>query len=254
MEVMNSVETANESVQNAVRGNNLIAPSGGGAGIGLPRNNRGRITPAAEGKDDEESDRDRDVSVVMSNKRRGSHTSSSAKQQQSAAEDIKAVQELEDRFPLVSISEAKQQPHQSAVQSNASANDDDDELEATLDNWLEKNRCTNVTMRRRGGGAGAIVNLMDDQEDMMIAEEDGIGMYSTATKTINRFQPQVADDYASEGFDEYGESFDIDRPLRGQVMGDDVEVVGMQCMLAKALMGEDDDDQEDDYDSRSNHK
>jgi hypothetical protein len=52
------------------------------------------------------------------------------------------------------------------------------------------------------------------------------------------------------GRDERGEDrnkspvYDVHRPLKGKYVGedgDDVEVVGMQCMLAKALMGDDDD-------------
>ncbi len=207
MEVMNSVDAVQEVVQN-VRG-------------ARPTNGR---TVAAESKDDTDS-----------GKRRNSGTSAKY------ADDIKAVQQLEDRFPLVPEDKV----------SAPSANGGDDDLEATLDNWLENQMRNNVTMRHRRPGQGAaIVSLVDDEADI-VNEEDGMSLYSTVTKSVSRYNVP-ANDYAADEFDDYGddmngESFDVNKPLRGQVMGDDVEVVGMQCMLAKALMGDDEDDQEYDF-------
>lgn len=222
---MNSVEAAAESVQIAVRGASNVRS-----------NPRGVV--ASEGKEDSDS-----------GKRRGSGTSAKY------ADDIKAVQQLEDRFPLI--------PEEKAVPSGGG--NVDDELEATLDNWLENHMRNNVTVRQRRPGQGAFVDFLGEEGDAdMVNEEEGMSMYSTVTKTVSRFsnQPTASlqrDDYAGEDFDDYaedevnGETFDVNRPLRGQVMGDDVEVVGMQCMLAKALMGDDEDDQDYDF-GRAGHK
>jgi hypothetical protein len=80
-----------------------------------------------------------------------------------------------------------------------------------------------------------------------VHEEDDIGVY----KTINNNRDERKKLYDHDDIEEHLMSpsyqedvispYDINKPLKGKYMDEDVEVVGMQCMLAKALMGDDDD-------------
>jgi hypothetical protein len=80
-----------------------------------------------------------------------------------------------------------------------------------------------------------------------VHEEDDIGVY----KTINNNRDERKKLYDHDDIEEHLMSpsyqedvispYDINKPLKGKYMDEDVEVVGMQCMLAKALMGDDGD-------------
>ena len=132
----------------------------------------------------------------------------------------------------------------------------DDDLEYTLDNWLTQQK-RGVTQRKKNGVAHAAVNLDDD-----LAIEDSMEGYSTVQKYDRMYESQakeLGDEVLDEGNDFYmSETFlenskeDEGRDVRGgqgvaqadgdvvrgKYMGNDVEVVGLQCMLAQALMGD----------------
>lgn len=230
MEVMNQVEIAKESVSNAVRSHN---------------NSR-----VAESKEETKSDVDSKDNGSGKSRNSTNNNISVAEMQRRAAE-IREVQDL-DR-------------HQ-----QANGGEEEDDLEETLKQWIEQQRRGVTVRNKRGGGNVAGGHQMQVQhipdakaEDNLIEEvvneEDGMEMYSTANKQRDHHQAYDFDEYeVEEELPAFGgnafedevsdvreQTFDKNRPLKGNMMGDDVEVVGMQCMLAQALLG---DDEEDDYD------
>lgn len=143
--------------------------------------------------------------------------------------------------------------------------EEDDDLEYTLDNWLTQQK-RGVTQRKKNGSAYP-APLDSDLEDVA-GVDDGIDGYSTIKKGSKQAKDS-GDEVDEEGMDFYisgtyrerNDSQDDDRAdsansneapsskdhngdgvVRGKYMGNDVEVVGLQCMLAQALMGEGDED------------
>lgn len=150
------------------------------------------------------------------------------------------------------------------------------ELEDTLTNWLEKQKRA-VTVRKKpvkpagvplpSSGYPRDSKSLDDFKDDfvyqpnpsavdVIGEEEDIGVYQTINNNradrknvqqqyddFDNENDSIEEDLLSPGYqEEVASPYDVNRPLKGKFMGDDVEVVGMQCMLAKALMGDDEDD------------
>lgn len=143
-------------------------------------------------------------------------------------EEIRQVRELDQRFPYSDENRNK----------NGDAEDD---LEDTLAVWLTEQQRSVTTrkkpsqMRKYSFSDNKAVEddlfVADGNQADIVDEADDLMMY--ASKQIN-VQHNIEEDIPEE--------YDINRPLKGKFMGDDVEVIGMQCMLAKALMGDDSDD------------
>lgn len=109
------------------------------------------------------------------------------------------------------------------LENHAASEEVDDDLEDTLSVWLEQQK-RGVTLRRKGARGERAVS--DDVED-----DPAVMLY--VTEPINA---AILDESKEDGKNADYE----DRPLKGVLGGDDVEVVGLQCMLAKALMDDDD--------------
>lgn len=222
MEVMNQVDLANESVQKAVASN---AVEGGGE---FPF--RVRIPTAGAG----------------------------AEQNRSRAGSESAQPTSASQANTPSRSKVGGSQYDSDAKGTTIAEEDD--LEYTLDNWLTQQK-RGVTQRRKHGHA-----LEDDEAGLVDdapVEDAANGGYTTLQKyeRMNDSQAkgaaeEVQDDnldfytsaYHGEGKDqELDQSETVDMSsgnnvVRGKYMGNDVEVVGLQCMLAQALMGDGDED------------
>lgn len=87
----------------------------------------------------------------------------------------------------------------------------------------------------RGAAATQVAHEVDDEDDF---DDDPMDNDNDVEADI--------DDNSSE-ISGVGVRVTVDRGRdRGVYLGNDVEVVGLQCMLAKALMGDEDDDDDDD--------
>lgn len=241
MEVMNQVELANESVQKAVAGPSAAVensgdhpfrvrnPSVGGAGAEQNRSRAG-------------SESAQTVSASQANT---PSRKAGGSQYNQYASDAKDVQRLDNHIPLIA---------------------EEDDLEYTLDNWLTQQK-RGVTQRRKHGHGG----LLGAEDEAGLADdtpiEDAADGYNTLQKYERMYESQAKGDAPSEevqddnNLDFYtsgtyvGDSKDQDlnqretvdmsngnNVVRGKYMGNDVEVVGLQCMLAQALMGDGDED------------
>eukprot|EP00981_Chlorochromonas_danica_P000405 scaffold96_cov167-Ochromonas_danica.AAC.12 len=109
------------------------------------------------------------------------------------------------------------------LENHAASEEVDDDLEDTLAVWLEQQK-RGVTLRRKGARGERAAS--DDVED-----DPAVMLY--VTEPINA---AILDESKQDSKNADYE----DRPLKGVLGGDDVEVVGLQCMLAKALMDDDD--------------
>ena len=155
---------------------------------------------------------------------------------------------------------------------------DEDDLQSTIETWLIKQK-RGVTSRRKKWHEpdNDRFSLMDDRgrnnisnssidpsggvsprnikgayfpNDQIAEELDGmVGNAATAKEVED-------EEFEMDPFDENESEVEVEDEVdggvptgqegrgRGVFMGNDVEVVGLQCMLAKALMGDDDDDDE----------
>lgn len=224
LEVINSVENAAESVQKLV------------AEQGQMRSNKER-------RDSESKARDVSPSPVMMQQSQNSSRNNS----RSRLEENPGNNNKNDKLnPIVEIS---------------------DELEDTLAAWLEQQK-RGVTVRKKpvkpapskptqydfkddfGDEFGSDYENNKAKNQGEVNEEDDIGVYKTINNNRERKAAQFEDDDESSVEEDllspaYREDinspYDVNRPLKAKYMDEDVEVVGMQCMLAKALMGVDDD-------------
>jgi hypothetical protein len=228
MEMLDSVECAKESVQKAL-GARSRSNSESQAGPSLPPS-------GASARKDSFSTPPRKAPIAAAAARHAS--------------DIRDVQALDQ--------------HVSVIQE-----EEDDELGYTLENWLTQQK-RGVTQRKKPGyGAHAGAAGAGDTKDDDALVEDSVDGYSTVPKYARMFDGQ-AKESADEVYDDrhdfyisgtYADSGkeDEDRDtadtsggsaeagvaeeiVRGKYLGNDVEVVGLQCMLAKALMGEGEDE------------
>jgi hypothetical protein len=170
----------------------------------------------------------------------------SSRVSRAVADDIKAVQDLDTHHCMV----AEEKTAESVA---------DDDLQDTLDEWLEQHKGL-VTVRNKkpiqrapAPGGRSLATKIDEQLVDTVQDDDDAMLYSTVTKTVSRFRVAGFKAYSEDEFDDYddddndndNDNGNGNHPLRGNMDGDDVEVVNMQCMLAKALMDEDDDDDDD---------
>ena len=281
MEVMSQVEIANESVQKAV------AAAASGAGGEDSNGGRLRSRSVAELKADSQT------STPSRRSNSGISSSSSQQQlmQQQRVADVKDVQRLDEhRVPLLE-------------------QEDEDDLEYTLDNWLTQQK-RGVTQRRKHHEQNGNPDVDAEEQDLLVsgdspppAEEEGLEGYLTVKNYHHdRMSRGVAGDHRGQqakhdggggaggsgadeevqddGFDFYTsgayeaasketDGNDSDRSndrrsgaariggagagagggangvVRGKYMGNDVEVVGLQCMLAQALMGDGEEGEDD---------
>lgn len=167
---------------------------------------------------------------------------------------------------------------QEAIREDSAAGDEDD-LQSTIETWLIKQK-RGVTSRRKKWHEpdNDRFSLMDDRvrnniSNSSIDPSGGISprnaqrAYFPNEPIADELDEMVGDSAAAKEVED--EEFDMD-PFddnesevevedevdggvatsqenrgRGVYMGNDVEVVGLQCMLAKALMGDDDDDDDE---------
>jgi hypothetical protein len=230
VEVMNQVEIAKESVSKVISDHDR--------------------RPSLKGVSGEESKQ------VAKRGTPSSSTKSTAVAEIKRAEEIRAVQQLDNR---------------NNKREEINEDDRDDDLEDTLAVWLLQQK-RSVTVRKKPTGRGRASdedagvqqsNISEKQKfknnnsDEDVVQDDAkIAMYRTADgpsrkegrKLNNEFEDGFDSAVEEEFTSPYHEDEDFDnRPLRGKYMmgGDDVEVVGMQCMLAEALMGGDDGEDDD---------
>jgi hypothetical protein len=209
MEIMQQVEIAKESVQKAIHN-------------GEERGRRLSLEEQQEGSSKlrEQSSKGRADRAASSSAQAGGGKARSAERD----EDIRAVRQL-DRH---------------AGAGAGSAEEVEDELEDTLAVWLLQQR-RGVTVRRKASKAS------DDVE-----EDAALAMYATEALDLDDAAHRAASGGESKADSKQaevqGQEEMEDKPLKAKYLlgGDDVEVVGLQCMLAKALMG---DDEDDDYDN-----
>lgn len=106
-------------------------------------------------------------------------------------------------------------------------------------------------MAAAAGGEGAATQLAHEVDD-----EDDFDM-DPMDNNDNEIEADIDDNSSEVSGAGVGVTLSRGRD-RGVYLGNDVEVVGLQCMLAKALMGDDDDDEEDgsgvDLGDMSDHK
>lgn len=206
-DIMKSVEAANESVQSAVAVNMNIKYSNARVGGSSEEKN----SDAKEIVGSEAVDVQAPEKVVRRPSKVGGGDAKDSKAQYD--EDVKAVAQLTDQYENI-------------IES-------DDDLQDTLQSWLDKQR-VGVTVRRghhhHGAAAVPVASAAVVEE---VQEEEGLTGYDTANF-------RNADEVEEEPLLSTGAG-------RGVYLGNDVEVVGMQCMLAKALMGEGDSDDDSDF-------
>lgn len=231
MDVMSQVEQATESVQKAINetrdarsGNSPTRRGGGGGGAG--------------GIDAEYDD----------DKGQESKTGGAATQSRKTANG--------GAFDFTATAKTVQDDDDLNVDANS--DEEDGELEYTLESWLTMQK-RGVTLRSRSGrpagadlrGEGASAK---DTSAAAVVDEDisVLGAVSSGYDTPTMVELLGRGDYADENeydltvngghveeFEDYvpGETEEEDGDIN-----DDVEVVDLQCMLAKALMGDDDDE------------
>lgn len=135
----------------------------------------------------------------------------------------------------------------SSVKSKGYAAEDSKEAEVVAEEdgiYMYRSMYDN---RKKGGGGGGAAVASSYEDDIEVADYNG-GFDSNDSNEVE--EDLVSPSYRDPAIDNNNtpsrtgaSTFDIHRPLKGKFLGgDDVEVVGMQCMLAKALMGDDDDD------------
>lgn len=128
----------------------------------------------------------------------------------------------------------------------------EEELEHTLTAWLSKQR-RGVTLRKKGFKQAAAEDEVEEDPALALYATDALD----ATEAVHRLPryPPRAEEKKDERGDfstmprAYEDDDEFDKPLTTagserteSSAGEDVEVVGMQCMLAKALMDDDDED------------
>lgn len=174
-------------------------------------------------------------------------------------------------------SKALEKVQEGAREDNSTGGGEEDDLQSTIETWLIKQK-RGVTSRRKRWHEpdNNRFSLMDDRgrnnisnssidpsggisprnykgayfpNDQIAEELDGMVGNAAAAKEVEdeEFDMDPFDDNESEvevedEVDGAIRTSQEDRN-RGVFMGNDVEVVGLQCMLAKALMGDDDDDE-----------
>lgn len=233
VEVMNQVEIAKESVSKVI--------------------NEKERRPSLKGEESKQA--------ATSSKRvtPSSSTKSASVAESKRTEEIRDVQQLDGFGNHNKMEEIQEE-------------DKDDDLEDTLAVWLLQQK-RNVTVRKKPTARTRAAdedtsaqqsNISEKQKFKQNNSTDGdavqddanIALYRTdgpsrkqagkmANQSEDGFDSAVEEEFTSPAYREE-EDFD-NRPLRGKYMmgGDDVEVVGMQCMLAEALMGGDEGDDDD---------
>eukprot|EP00599_Poterioochromonas_sp_BG-1_P006361 CAMPEP_0173142318 /NCGR_PEP_ID=MMETSP1105-20130129/6021_1 /TAXON_ID=2985 /ORGANISM="Ochromonas sp., Strain BG-1" /LENGTH=996 /DNA_ID=CAMNT_0014055695 /DNA_START=91 /DNA_END=3081 /DNA_ORIENTATION=- len=199
--------------------------------------------------------------------------SASGKERRPSGTESKLVSASEDRSRSNSRSRggdsARDEPTPVANNLSLVVEEMADDLQDTLSNWLEEQKRA-VTVRRkkpaspvpgrRNEAKEALLKEEDESFDALaVNEDDDVHLYKSLVTDRNQRHYQhsrgnrddsksyddseaVEEDLLSPAYQEDVISPYYDRPLKGKFIdGDDVEVVGMQCMLAKALMGDDDD-------------
>ncbi len=216
MEVMSQVDLAQESVQKAI-----------GSGESSVRS---RNAENASGRSRTNSDAKGDgVSTSQAN---------TPQRSVSSRKDPQPSQQVaESRFPHIAEEE------------------DEDELTNTLENWLTEQKRV-VTTRRKHGHA------LDRDDETPTPIEDDMEGYTTQSRYDRDSQAKGSPDEVRDEKTNYYISGSLDdtmyndngtsgeaeseqstqKMVRGKYMGNDVEVVGLQCMLAQALMGDGDED------------
>lgn len=216
MEVMSQVDAAHESVQKAIESGESSSRSRGEGQSGRSRTNSDAKEAANGGSQ---------TNTPQRNTAPRRHNTNGA--------DAREVQRLDAHFPHI-------------------LEEDEDDLTSTLDNWLVEQKRV-VTTRRKHGHAH------DESEVSTPIEDDGLDGYSTQRRAESHSQAkgcadeEVRDDkmdfYISGHLDdtmyetttgETASEESTQKIVRGKYMGNDVEVVGLQCMLAQALMGDED--------------
>lgn len=244
MEVLESVDAAKESVQKAIAGGDNA--------------NGFRLRDPA---------RSRSNSEVQAAAPSPSNGGTPSRRQQS----VGGGAETPSRKPPIAAAAARHAAEVRDVQaldqhiSSVQEGDEEDDLGYTLENWLTQQKRF-VTQRKK-----PVHGAKDtDDED---AVEDSVDGYHTLRKGERMYDSQAKDGGAEEVFDDRGDFYisgtypgyrddgnedngdavgvaeednltagDSEDVVRGKYMGNDVEVVGLQCMLAKALMGDGDED------------
>ena len=240
MEVMNQVEIANESVQRAVISNVSASGAGNSAQEGGLRRNDGTRSRSNSDLNSVMGSPANTPSRAAGNTGTNSEANTPSRKINSVrsnmnTDEAKEVQALDNHIPLTTVEE--------------------DDLEYTLDNWLTQQK-RGVTQRKKPVYIGAKAEL-----DEIAVVEDGLEGYKTVNRNIDSQAKEIhneeiqeeggMDFYISGSFDQKDDSHntagndhdghniqkhhDI---VRGKYMGNDVEVVGLQCMLAQALMGD----------------
>lgn len=217
MEVMSQVDAANESVQKAVESGESSTRSRSDGPSGRSRTN-------SDAKESGNGGSQANTPQRSNLPRR--HNPSGA--------EAREVQRLDAHFPHI-------------------LEEDEDDLTSTLDNWLIEQK-RGVTTRRKHGHAH------DDSEVSTPIEDEGMDGYTTQHRAQSQAKGCADEEVRDEKMDFYisghlddtmynnsttGETASEEstqKIVRGKYMGNDVEVVGLQYMLAQALMGDADED------------
>ena len=222
MEVMSQVDLAQESVHKAITGSESSA--------------RARGLSNADGA----SGRSRTNSECKAEGVSSSQANTPQRGVSSRKETSQPLQAGDGRFPHIAEEE-----------------EDEDELTSTLENWLTEQK-RGVTTRRKHGHP-----LHRDDEAPTPIEEECLDGYTTQSRYDRDSQAkgsspneEVRDEkmdyyisgslddtmYDHETTGEAASEQSTQKMVRGKYLGNDVEVVGLQCMLAQALMGDGDEE------------
>lgn len=255
MEVMSQVEIANDSVLKAVSGIGAsTTESADESAFRVKNPSAGAASSASQqyrSRANSESTPTTSASQASTPSRKvGGGGAVSSSQQQQYAKD---VQRLDGHIPLI-------------------AEEEEDDLEYTLDNWLTQQK-RGVTQRKKHGHGGLLsaddggndddaalivvvdAGIIEDSADGYRTQKKYDRMYDSQAKGNSAFeevQDENIDFYTSDTYVVDSKDHDVDQEetvtmsngnvVRGKYMGNDVEVVGLQCMLAQALMGDNDED------------
>ena len=123
------------------------------------------------------------------------------------------------------------------VSNDLSTNDD---LVDTLASWTLSD---GVTVRRKQQHRSEFEDAMNMYQADAVEEDASLKAYTTLDhKTTDTIDDMAGTTYDNDDFEAVGD--EDSKPVRGKYMGNDVEVVGLQCMLAKALLGDNDSEED----------